>query len=152
MTEKRCPQQKTWDDYPPKKVDGKWHCRKCDVVLTGRKRSWCSRDCEKAVLLEVHWPYIRACILRRDRWKCQMVHADGTRCLRPAHEVDHIIELADGGSYHEWSNLRAVCEDCHKKKTIVMRSARAVRKREVKKKASIAEKVKAFTETTVLKE
>lgn len=152
MSERRCPQQKTWEDFPTKKDEQGWHCRFDGKVLTGRKRAWCSRACEKAVLLLVHWPYIRACILRRDRWKCQIPKEDGTLCLRPARDVDHIVELADGGSFHEWSNLRAACEDCHVKKTIVMRSARAVRKRNERKKASIAEKVKAFTETTVLKE
>jgi len=129
MTEKRCPQQLTWADFPVRKeVDG-WHCRRCQVLLTGRRTSWCSRECEKAVLLLVHWRYIRACILRRDKWRCQMLLEDGSVCGRHAHEVDHIVELADGGSFHEWSNLRSTCDICHKKKTAAMRTARAAAKK-----------------------
>ena len=133
MTEKRCPQQLTWDDFPPRKDAEGWHCRKCGGVLTGRKTSWCSRQCEKEVLLLVHWPYIRICILRRDKFRCQMLKEDGTLCLRGAGEVDHIVELADGGSFHEWDNLRAICEICHKKKTAAMRTARAAAKKATNK-------------------
>ena len=147
MSEKRCPQQKTWEDFPTKKDEQGWHCRFCGKVRTGRKRAWCERACEKAVLLLVHWPYIRVCILRRDKWKCQFPKEDGTLCLRPAHEVDHIVELADGGSYHEWSNLRAGCEECHTKKSNRMRTARAAAKRVAAKKARDEEKAQFLAKT-----
>jgi 5-methylcytosine-specific restriction endonuclease McrA len=37
--------------------------------------------------------------------------------------------MADGGSFHEWSNLRSLCTDCHKSKTLLMRKARAEKKK-----------------------
>lgn len=125
MAIRRSPTQKTWDDFPTRKDADGWHCRKCGVVLTGRRTSWCGKACEKEVLLLVEWRYIRACILRRDHWRCVL-------CQKRAKDVDHIVELIDGGAFHEWSNLRALCESCHNAKTQMMRKARAE-----KKKASV---------------
>lgn len=122
MTVRRGVNQLTWDDFPVHKDAEGWHCRFCKKALTGRKRAWCGKACEKEVLLRVHWRYIRRCILRRDKYTCQLCH-------KPGYEVDHIIELADGGSFHEWSNLRCLCESCHKTKTILMRKARAEAKK-----------------------
>lgn len=121
--------QLTWDDFPTFKDAEGWHCRFCKTALTGRKRAWCNKACEKEVLLRVHWRYIRSRILRRDKWRCQMVLSSGITCLRPADEVDHIIEMVDGGSFHEWSNLRSLCHECHNTKTQMMRKARAEAKK-----------------------
>ena len=112
----------TWDDFPTKKDELGWHCRKCGVVLTGRKTAWCSKACLKAVLLLVEWNYIRKCILRRDKWTCVL-------CGACAKQVDHIQELADGWSFSDFSNLRSLCSPCHKAKTQLMRKARAERKK-----------------------
>jgi len=46
-----------------------------------------------------------------------------------AREVDHIVELADGGSFSDWVNLRSTCKECHKKKTAKSRMARAAAKK-----------------------
>jgi 5-methylcytosine-specific restriction endonuclease McrA len=129
MIERRCPQQLTWDDFPTRKDAEGWHCRKCGVVLKGRKTAWCGDKCLREVLLLVNWRYIRRCILRRDKYRCRILKADGTHCLQRAREVDHIVELADGGSYSDWNNLRASCEDCHLAKTNKMRTARAAAKK-----------------------
>ena len=45
-------------------------------------------------------------------WKCD----ECNKMLPPWFEVDHIIRLEYGGS-NEVSNLRALCRDCHGKKT-----------------------------------
>lgn len=37
--------------------------------------------------------------------------------IRPMNEVDHYMNLAQGGS-HELSNLWGLCRDCHTEKTI----------------------------------
>jgi hypothetical protein len=60
---------------------------------------------------------------------------DGGLCLKPGYEVDHIVEMADGGSFHEWSNLRTLCEGCHLAKTNAMRAKRA-EKRNAEKRAN----------------
>lgn len=69
------------------------------------------------------WERIRQRILRRD---CGLCHCD--ECVRnnrtlPAHEVDHIVELDDGGTDDD-SNLRAINRDCHVLKTAQARAAR----------------------------
>jgi 5-methylcytosine-specific restriction endonuclease McrA len=121
-------QQYTWADFPPRKTAAGYHCRYCKKLLTGRKRAWCDKECTKKVLLLVDWRYIRNRIRRRDRWVCQMPVGTGI-CGRPATDVDHIIELADGGSFHDWANLRSMCRECHKAKTQLMRKLRAERKK-----------------------
>lgn len=112
----------TWDSFPTRKDADGWHCRKCGVALTGRKTAWCGKACLKQVLLLVDWSYIRRGVLRRDKWTCQL-------CGKPGHEVDHIVELTDGGSFHEWINLRCLCYTCHKAKTAFMKTSRAVCKK-----------------------
>lgn len=112
----------TWDSFPTRKDAEGWHCRKCGVVLTGRKTSWCSRSCLKETLLLVDWRYIRRCILRRDKYRCRL-------CSNRAREVDHIVELADGGSFSDWSNLRSLCHACHQAKTNRLRGSRAALKK-----------------------
>jgi HNH endonuclease len=139
---KRVGQQYSWDDFPVRKEADGWHCRKCCVLLTGRKRAWCSKQCLKEVLLLVEWRYIRACILRRDHHKCQI-------CGNWASEVDHIVELTDGGSFHDWTNLRSLCEKCHNAKTQMMRKARAATKKTQRKAAET--EVKEFLRSRGMK-
>lgn len=63
------------------------------------------------------WPRTKARILQRDYHRCQYVRYDtGRRCLAQATEVDHIIERADGGTDDD-TNLRAICEWHHARKT-----------------------------------
>lgn len=121
--------QLTWDDFPRRRDEQGWHCRKCGAVLKGRQRAWCSKECLKATNLLVNWRYIRRCILRRDKYRCQMLLDGGGLCLKPGYEVDHIVEMADGGSFHEWLNLRTLCEGCHLAKTNAMRAKRAEKKK-----------------------
>lgn len=125
MAVRRGVNQLIWDDFPAHKDHEGWHCRKCKAVLTGRKTAWCGKSCLKEVLLMVDWRYIRRCILRRDKYRCVL-------CNKPASEVDHIIEMADGGSFHEPSNLRSLCDTCHKAKTQEMRRVRAAKKKSLK--------------------
>ncbi len=122
MAKKRSENQLTWDDFPVRKDEAGWHCRYCGKTLTGRKTAWCDRKCLKEVLLRVEWRYIRRCILNRDKRHCVL-------CGGWASEVDHIIECADGGNFHEWSNLRSLCKACHKTKTLLMRKARVEKKK-----------------------
>jgi hypothetical protein len=122
-------QEFAWEDFPPRKDEQGWHCRKCGVVLTGRKTSWCSRECERTVLLLCHWPYIRRCILRRDHYRC-------VKCGLRAKDVDHIKELADGGSFHDWANLQSLCPVCHKAKSSANRTARSKARKIVQEQSS----------------
>jgi len=109
----------SWDDFPRRKnEDGHPLCRKCGTVLTGKKTAWCGPKCLKDVKLMVDWNYIRRTIRRRDHYTCVL-------CGNRGREVDHIVELVDGGSWWEPSNLRTLCTPCHKTKTAKMRKTRA---------------------------
>jgi 5-methylcytosine-specific restriction protein A len=55
----------------------------------------------------------RARILRRDGYQCQLRHPG---CLGTATDMDHIVNVAAGGSDDD-SNMQALCHECHKKKT-----------------------------------
>jgi 5-methylcytosine-specific restriction endonuclease McrA len=69
------------------------------------------------------WMVIRDRILRRDNGICQCTECKRLGRLRAAHEVDHIVELADGGTDAD-CNLQAINHDCHVEKTDASRKAR----------------------------
>ena len=56
------------------------------------------------------WKVVRVRVLERDGSRCVI-------CGNEATEVDHIIEIQDGGAEFEVSNLRSLCHKCHVKKT-----------------------------------
>ena len=60
------------------------------------------------------WMAIRDRVLSRDAGLCQVCKL--ARLIRPAYEVDHITELADGGT-DELDNLQAICLECHRAKS-----------------------------------
>lgn len=60
------------------------------------------------------WRRLRELVLARDGKLCQVCLAGNK--LTPAHGVDHIIPRARGGK-DELENLRAICKDCHDRKS-----------------------------------
>lgn len=72
------------------------------------------------------WMRTRARILRRDCGLCQCAECKAAGRLRPAHEVDHVTPLEQGGSDDD-SNLQAIAVECHKRKTAREAAARAGR-------------------------
>lgn len=71
--------------------------------------AWSSSD--RGLRLPKDWSSRRSTVLRRDSYRCQ-IRADG--CSTIATEVDHIAR----GDNHSLDNLRAVCSQCHRKKTL----------------------------------
>lgn len=75
---------------------------------------WKKRDGDQPLCNVPRWKAIRLQVLRRDKYLCQT-------CLpgryTEATEVDHVIPRAQGGT-HELSNLSAICEECHHKKSM----------------------------------
>ncbi|MFD9442173.1 HNH endonuclease [Streptomyces sp. NPDC060001] len=63
--------------------------------------------------LPADWPRRRRRILRRDAHSCQSRFTDGRLCGAPANQVDHI----EPGDDHSDSNLQALCEWCHTRKS-----------------------------------
>jgi 5-methylcytosine-specific restriction endonuclease McrA len=52
------------------------------------------------------WRKVRAQVLDRDGWTCQL-------CGAPATDADHFQTVSDGGG-NEPSNLRALCAGCNR--------------------------------------
>ena len=61
------------------------------------------------------WDKLRKVILQRDSYLCQPCLAKGRPT--PANAVDHKVPKANGGT-DDPANLRAICTDCHKAKSI----------------------------------
>ena len=62
------------------------------------------------------WEKKRIRILKRDRHLCQCEECTKLSRIRPASEVDHIVNKAEGGTDDD-SNLQSINADCHKLKT-----------------------------------
>jgi len=62
------------------------------------------------------WAALRLTILKRDDWLCQCAECHEQGRVRPAHEVDHIVNKAQGGT-DDPANLQAINRDCHRRKT-----------------------------------
>jgi 5-methylcytosine-specific restriction protein A len=71
------------------------------------------------------WRDLRLRILARDGYECQ-IRAKG--CTRVANQVDHIVELADGGAKYDPRNLRASCAYCNMSRGAAFGNARRDRK------------------------
>jgi 5-methylcytosine-specific restriction protein A len=69
------------------------------------------------------WKQLRAKVMQRDEWTCQL---RGPHCAVIATDVDHVVNVASGGS-HDMSNLVAACTPCHRDKS--QREAQAGRNR-----------------------
>lgn len=62
------------------------------------------------------WRRLRLQTLERDGWLCQCEDCKKRKLPLPAHEVDHIISLSQGGT-DDPSNLAAINRDCHRRKS-----------------------------------
>ena len=69
------------------------------------------------------WELLRLAALRRARYLCQCSECERTGRVRLAHEVDHIVPKAQGGS-DELDNLQAINRECHQRKTQVENGAK----------------------------
>lgn len=60
------------------------------------------------------WAKLRDWILKRDNFRCYAPYP--TICVGVAVTADHLVPVAEGGS-DDPSNLKAICEPCHERKT-----------------------------------
>jgi 5-methylcytosine-specific restriction endonuclease McrA len=116
----------SWEDFPKRKDELGFNlCRFCGKALTGRRTSWCSKQCTIEVLLLCDWSFIRNKVKRRDKYRCVLCHRNKHEA--GSLEVDHIVELQDGGQT-VMENLRTMCLESHKVKTKLMKTARFERR------------------------
>ena len=87
------------------------YCDKHQDERTGWKRS---KRSQHAGLTGRPWRRLREEVLARDDYVCQECARQGR--LTPANEVDHIVNIASGGT-DSMANLEAICTPCHKIKT-----------------------------------
>ncbi len=71
------------------------------------------------------WQRLRLRILRRDGYRCQMRLPSGAVCGEMASDVDHIVPGGD----HRPENLRALCRECHARKSSAEGNAARQRRR-----------------------
>lgn len=62
------------------------------------------------------WRRVRDRIMRRDGGVCRCAECKQLGRIREAHEVDHIVPKAQGGTDDD-DNLQAINRECHKAKT-----------------------------------
>ena len=72
------------------------------------------------------WQAVRRLVLDRDRDVCQI---KPPKCKVRATEVDHIVNVDDGGGRLALENLRAACSSCNVSKRNTAVAARARRGR-----------------------
>lgn len=92
---------------------------------TTHKHGYCDKHADQAVTWKKSptakqdrggrpWRRIRQRVLERDKGLCQPCLSQGK--YTPAVEVDHIVNIASGGTDSD-TNLQAICDPCHKAKT-----------------------------------
>jgi hypothetical protein len=92
-------------------------CDACGKALTGRRRTWCSTDCQTEWEANHDWAHARLAALRRTSWACE-------RCGVVDHlniEVNHREPLVGHGynrsCAHHQDNLEPLCVPCHRAET-----------------------------------
>lgn len=106
-------------------------CASCNKKLTGRKTSYCSKDCRAAHIFRVwkgaHWQ--KRAVACRDGHACRTCGEvfeepiqDGGKpyCLYSMLELDHIRPLHLGGTEAP-ENCQLLCKACHQRKTVAER-------------------------------
>lgn len=93
---------------------------------TIHKHGYCDKHADQAVAWKKSsslkqdrggrpWRRKRQRVLQRDKGLCQPCLKQGV--YTPATEVDHIVNIASGGTDSD-DNLQAICGPCHKAKTL----------------------------------
>lgn len=105
----------------------KKECANCGKKLEGNKLYYCTENCKVEFYVNhptsIHWNEIRNQALARDNNSC-------VKCGRHAKEVDHILEIWEGGPEFDLDNLQSLCHECHVAKTNEKRSRRDGNKQE----------------------
>lgn len=89
-------------------------CGYCDEHV-GQAKAWATR--QGSGRGGRPWRRTREEVLKRDNYLCQCEDCKRLGRVRPAHEVDHVVPLAQGGT-DSLSNLAAINHDCHRVKTL----------------------------------
>jgi HNH endonuclease len=107
-------------------------CAFCRSELNDWRKIYCDSRCRRKFrtkyrYLTNSWTSTRWKALRRDHFLCVPCLKLGRRTW--SREVDHIIEIADGGPEFELSNTQTICKQHHRLKTAENRRLRALRRK-----------------------
>ena len=72
------------------------------------------RTASSAITKSARWKRVRAVVLERDGYACQL---RGPRCTGVATQVDHARAIAHGGDPFDPAGCVSVCQPCHSTKT-----------------------------------
>ena len=97
-------------------IEGECACG-CGEPLKGKQKRWASQECNDRVyqyfaVLKGNTNMIRKLIYERDEGFCHSCGAHDENW-----EVDHIIEVREGGGACGLDNFQTLCPDCHNDKT-----------------------------------
>jgi 5-methylcytosine-specific restriction endonuclease McrA len=109
-------------------------CAFCRSQLNDLRKIYCNTKCRRRFRRENRyltnsWASTRWSALRRDHFLCVPCLKEGRKTR--SREVDHIIEIADGGAEFELANTQTICREHHRIKTAENRRLRALRKKAV---------------------
>ncbi len=114
-------------------IDNK--CAFCGKDLNDLRRIYCNSKCRRKFGTKYHyitnsWASTRWRALRRDHFLCVICARAGKRTY--SREVDHIVEIADGGGEFDLNNTQTICKKHHRLKTAENNRLRAERRRMLK--------------------
>jgi 5-methylcytosine-specific restriction protein A len=104
------------------------NCAFCQKAFRWPHRVYCSDECQRGFSAKYYghiWSVIRDEAIKRDRHVCKKCGRVCEKGQDPhgfsSHdwcdcEVDHILEVAEGGT-DDMENLQTLCSACHRKKT-----------------------------------
>ena len=99
----------------PKRNDGICCCG-CGMALAGRRTRYATDDCQRYCesvwgIISGHMGYISGYVMGMYNNKC-------AKCEETCDlEIDHEVEVCDGGARGWLSNYRPLCKSCHREKT-----------------------------------
>jgi 5-methylcytosine-specific restriction endonuclease McrA len=111
-------------------IDNK--CAFCQMELNDLRKIYCNSKCRRKFRTKYRyitnsWASTRWRALRRDHFHCVLCVKEGKWTY--SREVDHIVEIADGGNEFDLANTQTICKKHHKLKTAESVHMRAERKR-----------------------
>jgi len=94
-----------------KDAQGRRLCRVCGKTLSGRRTSFCGRECLRDFFMGTDWKRVRRVVYERDGGICMIC---GSRIRRhQKFHVDHIVPLSKGGAEFDLTNLQLACPQCN---------------------------------------
>jgi 5-methylcytosine-specific restriction endonuclease McrA len=120
-------------------IDNK--CAFCAKELHDLRKIYCNAKCRRKFSAKYRyithsWASTRWRALRRDHFLCVPCAREGRRTY--SREVDHIIEIADGGNEFDLANTQTICKRHHRIKTAENNRLRAQKRRSAKQPSNPA--------------